>query len=703
MPIPRSLNRSNVRSSGPHNADTCALTLKWSFMMMLDLGGHRNLIQRHGFNDDELAIELGLQALIDEEDFHPRQALLRLKGERKLFDETFTTYDYPDMLEENLEALGELLGLDVAELRILGFCVLLHTDPTLNNAADELGMLGFNRMLAALSTLLDIPQLQLIRYLSNDGQLVRAGLLEVNTLSCSVTTLSSRLSVGNSDLPGLMRFNQDEPIELFKYAFRLSPSGKLGLDKYEHLRQHVDIAQAYLAKALVEGRSGVNTLLYGPPGTGKTQLSRLLAKTLNTDLYEIACTDSDGDPVSASQRLCALRSAMSVLHSHKSLLVLDEIEDIFDSPTPMGMGTRSKTHKGWINRMLEENALPCFWLSNSVESLDAAHIRRFDLVINLPNPPRAQREQIIRDCSADKLGDELVEKLIDHEHATPAVITRAVRIARSLNPRAGKKLDATVECLVDSTLKAQGFAKLEGAQGPRLPSFYSPKLINTDVPLDGLVEGLRKHAEARLCFYGPPGTGKTAFGCWLAQELDRPLMVQRVSDLVSPYVGQTEQNLAEAFAQATQDGAVLLLDEVDSFLQDRRKAKQSWEVTAVNEMLTQMESYCGLFIASTNLIRDLDEASLRRFDMKIYFGYLDQPQVQQLFSTHLQALKLKDPTKTASLRLRSEQQLTPGDFASVARQARFKPFDNANELASALIAETRLKTAGKQRPIGFVH
>ena len=703
MPIPRSLNSSNVRSSGPHNADTCPLTLKWSFMMMLDLGGHQNLIQRHGFNDDELAIELGLQALIDEEDFHPRQALLRLKGERKLFDETFTTCDYPDMLEENLEALGELLGLDAAELRILGFCVLMHTDPTLTNAADELGMLGFNRMLAVLSTLLDIQQLQLTRYLSNDGQLVRAGLLEVNTLSCSVTNLSSRLSVGNSDLPGLMRFNQDEPIELFKYAFRLSPPGTLGLDKYEHLRQHVDIAQAYLAKALVEGRSGVNILLYGPPGTGKTQLSRLLAKTLNTDLYEIACTDSDGDPVSASQRLCALRSAMSVLHSHKSLLVLDEIEDIFDSPTPMGMGTRSKTHKGWINRMLEENALPCFWLSNSVESLDAAHIRRFDLVINLPNPPRAQREQIIRDCSADKLGNELVEKLIDHEHATPAVITRAVRIARSLNPRAGKKLDATVECLVDSTLKAQGFDKLEGAQGQRLPSFYSPELINTDVPLDGLVEGLRKHAEARLCFYGPPGTGKTAFGCWLAQELDRPLMVQRVSDLVSPYVGQTEQNLAEAFAQATQDGAVLLLDEVDSFLQDRRKAKQSWEVTAVNEMLTQMESYRGLFIASTNLIRDLDEASLRRFDMKIYFGYLDQPQVQQLFSTHLQALKLKDPTKTASLRLRSEQQLTPGDFASVARQARFKPFDNANELASALIAETRLKTAGKQRPIGFVH
>ena len=77
MPIPRSLNRSKVRSSSPHNADTCPLSLKWSFMMMLDLGGHRNLIQRHSFSDDELATELGLQTLIDEEDFHPRQALMR--------------------------------------------------------------------------------------------------------------------------------------------------------------------------------------------------------------------------------------------------------------------------------------------------------------------------------------------------------------------------------------------------------------------------------------------------------------------------------------------------------------------------------------------------------------------------------------------------------------------------------------------------
>ena len=137
-----------------------------------------------------------------------------------------------------------------------------------------------------------------------------------------------------------------------------------------------------------------------------------------------------------------------------------------------------------------------------------------------------------------------------------------------------------------------------------------------------MIDGLRKHPEARLCFYGPPGTGKTAFGHWLARELKKPLMVQRVSDLVSPYVGTTEQNLARAFEKASEEQAVLLLDEVDSFLQDRKKATQSWEVTAVNEMLTQMESYRGLFIASTNLMQGLDQATLRRFDLKVKFDFL---------------------------------------------------------------------------------
>jgi len=175
-----------------------------------------------------------------------------------------------------------------------------------------------------------------------------------------------------------------------------------------------------------------------------------------------------------------------------------------------------------------------------------------------------------------------------------------------------------------------------------------------------------------------------------------------VSDLVAPFVGETEQNLARAFAAAQLEDAVLLFDEVDSFLQDRKKARQSWEITAVNEMLTQMESYQGLFIASTNLMQDLDEASIRRFDLKIHFDYLKPQQIRDLFTSHLKAMKLKDPAGSAVNQLLGEGALTPGDFALVARRARFQPFATAQQMAVALIQEVRLKRQ-TQRPIGFVH
>ncbi len=338
----------------------------------------------------------------------------------------------------------------------------------------------------------------------------------------------------------------------------------------------------------------------------------------------------------------------------------------------------------------------------SIEALDNAYIRRFDLVLELPNPPRKQRERIIRDASGDRLGQALVKKLVEHEEMTPAVVTRAVQIGRGLHPRSSRALDATVETLVSATLKAQGFVTLDQSAQPALPEFYSPGLVNTDLPLEGLLGGLRQNPEARLCFYGPPGTGKTAFGHWLAQQLEKPLMVKRVSDLVAPFVGETEQNLARAFAAAQLEDAVLLFDEVDSFLQDRKKARQSWEITAVNEMLTQMESYQGLFIASTNLMQDLDEASIRRFDLKIHFDYLKPQQIRDLFTSHLKAMKLKDPAGSAVNQLLGEGALTPGDFALVARRARFQPFATAQQMAVALIQEVRLKRQ-TQRPIGFVH
>ena len=167
------------------------------------------------------------------------------------------------------------------------------------------------------------------------------------------------------------------------------------------------------------------------------------------------------------------------------------------------------------------------------------------------------------------------------------------------------------------------------------------------------------------------------------------------------YVGQAEKNIARAFRQAEDDGALLLIDEVDSFLQDRHGAQRSWEVTQVNEMLTQMEGFAGVFIASTNLMDGLDPAALRRFDVKVRLDYLRPPQAWTLLQRHCAQIGLAAPGPTEQARLARLQQLTPGDFAAVLRQSRFRPLASAAALVAGLEGECRLKQGGS-KAMGFV-
>jgi len=166
------------------------------------------------------------------------------------------------------------------------------------------------------------------------------------------------------------------------------------------------------------------------------------------------------------------------------------------------------------------------------------------------------------------------------------------------------------------------------------------------------------------------------------------------------YVGGNEKNIAGAFAQAQEEGAVLLIDEVDGFLQDRRGAQRGWEVSMVNEMLTQMESFPGVFVASTNLMEGLDPASFRRFDLKVKFDFLRTGQAIELLRRHCADNALPAPTAADEGRLSGLQALTPGDFAAVRRQHRFRPVTSANAWVVALEAECDLKT-GPKRAIGF--
>lgn len=249
------MRSKTVRVAGPHSDDVTPLTLKWIFTLILDLGGHRQLIGERNFNDDALAMELGVAELEEqfkERRFHfddededtstPKQGtsfrqkvLSRMAEEQRLFQREFPAPSYPDNLAENLGQLAQLIGLEEIDRALLGFCVLMHSDALLEEATDQLGQIGFNRTLRVLSLLLGYPAEAIRQHLSANAPLVRTGLVEVNMSRTYRSGLIDRLGVGNKDLLRDLRFHSGSPIGLFQSAFRKAPEGELCIDDYRYL------------------------------------------------------------------------------------------------------------------------------------------------------------------------------------------------------------------------------------------------------------------------------------------------------------------------------------------------------------------------------------------------------------------------------------------------------------------------------------
>ena len=227
------------------------------------------------------------------------------------------------------------------------------------------------------------------------------------------------------------------------------------------------------------------------------------------------------------------------------------------------------------------------------------------------------------------------------------------------------------------------------------PPRFDLALIQADTDPAALADSLETSGERRfsLCLQGPPGAGKSAFVRYLAERLGLEVMQKRASDLLSMWVGGTERQIADAFAEARDTGAFLVFDEADSLLADRRFAERTWEVSQVNEMLTWMENYPLPFACTTNLGEHLDPATLRRFVFKVTLDYLTPDQAVAAFRRYF---ALASPASVASLAT-----LTPGDFAVVRRKAEvLGRLGEPVALAAMLRAECDAKREGTGN-IGF--
>jgi SpoVK/Ycf46/Vps4 family AAA+-type ATPase len=435
----------------------------------------------------------------------------------------------------------------------------------------------------------------------------------------------------------------------------------------------------------------------------KSELIKVIAREMRAQLYEIACEDENREAVGPYGRTDAVVRAIEIMRGRRALLLFDEAEDIFSSASFFSKSFASE-RKGWTNRMLENNPVPVFWISNNIRNLDPAFSRRFDFIFQVKPPPRHQRKQVYRKICGSHAPADLIEKIAASEVLTPAVVARATKVAVSTCQRGNlDDFRQIFEERLYQTLKAQGHNAHTFMKSLSIvPAVYGLDFLNASMDLHSLAPALKQRPDCRICLYGPSGTGKTTLGHWLSEATNRPIHVKKASDLLTPYLGETEQALARAFENAEQDGAILMIDEVDSFLQDRRSAERSWEVQQVNELLTQMERFSGTFIASTNLIDSIDAAAFRRFDFKLRFDYLKQEQVTGLFERYSDQLGLGCSGRAASRKMGELGNCTPGDFANVARQHRVQPFMDADAFAQAIIGECQQKNQSAGRKLGFL-
>lgn len=598
----------------------------------------------------------------------------------------------------NMRRLSTLMGVSALQAEILIFCMEVASFEPITRFAQQIKEVRRSAE-RTLSVVLAASDAEVHKALNDpDNGLIAMGLLVRETRWHCPSDFPLNLS---SKLRKTAWRPFETPKEFLEAIIGPPCRSELCWDDFKHMGADRETICKMLEGSFKRRSIGINVLLHGKVGTGKTEFVRSLGSKMNCEVYSVGESDEQGEEPSSRERIADLLFAQRVLSGRpRSVILFDEMEDILGQSFLAFGKERGVDSKVFVNRAIEETPVPIIWTANTPGMLGAPVIRRMNLVTEMQMPNAEVRSRLMqRICSQYELNlsSEAIERLATRYAVPPAIAAKSVETAAL-----AELSEEGLADVLDNLASAAGFRRDNEAHwnDPRLPAF-EPSLLNitaSTLEPGELIDRLREQGPGpwSILFSGPPGTGKSAFLRHLAAQMGMGVLLRRASDLLDMFVGGTEAKIEEAFRQAAKERKFLIIDEADSFLQDRRGAVRSWEVTQVNQLLTCMEAHPLPFGFTTNLLPSLDKAAFRRLTFKLEAGFLTINQTREAFEHFFEV--------SAPAGLGDLDGLTPGDFAVVKKRALLLGLERDSEALVQMLADdlaAKKSSYERKGPMGF--
>ncbi len=152
-----------------------------------------------------------------------------------------------------------------------------------------------------------------------------------------------------------------------------------------------------------------------------------------------------------------------------------------------------------------------------------------------------------------------------------------------------------------------------------------------------------------VLMHGPPGTGKTLLAKAVANESDAHFITINGPEIMSKYVGGSEERLREIFEEAEENApSIVFIDEIDAIAPKREEVTGEAERRTVAQLLTLMDGLKSrgqvMVIGATNRVDALDQAIRRpgRFDREIEIGVPDKDGRKEVLQIHTRGMPLEE-------------------------------------------------------------